>query len=321
MVLGGLGLGAACLPWRSRAEIVDFVVIGKDGWLFAIFDQNRSFDPAQMPPVIACINEAVDILKRAGIATAITITPAKSRIYAEYLPADFLPTAEAEKRYAAARGMLAGSGALVPDLAAVMLDAKRANPAAPVFLKADTHWTGEGAEACAAAVARAIATGLRLPPGERHGDALGPATTMRQGINDLADDLPDALGKTYGPQLYHIHPPLPVAAASGLLDDSTPDVLLVGNSFMQPRYNFAPMLSNQLNRPVSLAWRVHQASPYRTLLEALGAAPYRRQKPKLLVWDFEETDVTALPDSPGVWGPNGMPAADFLSRLRALAGG
>jgi alginate O-acetyltransferase complex protein AlgJ len=76
------------------------------------------------------------------------------------------------------------------------------------------------------------------------------------------------------------------------------------------------MLSNQLGRPVSLVWKVHQSSPYRTLLGALQGDAFRKQKPKLLVWDFQETDMVASPDEAGVWGPNVIRPDEFLAALR-----
>ena len=316
-VLNGLGavVAASALPRATRAEIVDFVAVGKDDWLFAIYDENKHFDPAHMRTVTGCINDAVAIMKKAGIETAIALTPSKSRVYRDYLPADFMPIPEIDKRYALARETLSKPGTLVPDLASVMLDLRRTNPGEAYFLKADTHWTADGAEPCAIEMAKQIKARNFLPPSPKQGSALGPITTVKQAGNDLAEGLPDARAVKYGPQAYHIHQVAQVSGAAGLLDDGAADVLLVGNSFMQPKYGFAPMLSSQLGRPVSLMWKVHQSSPYKTLLQALGSDQFRKQKPKLLVWDFEETDMGALPDRTDVWGPNALKIDAFLSQL------
>ena len=321
MLAGFGGLVAASMhPPAVRAEIVDFVAVGKDDWLFAIYDENKHFDLARMRTVTACINDAVAILKKAGIETAIALTPSKSRVYRDYLPADFMPIPDIDKRYALAREMLSKPGTLVPDLASVMLDVRRANPDVACFLKADTHWTADGAEPCAVEMAKQIKAKIALPPSPRPGTQLGTVVTVKQAGNDLAEGLPDVRAAKYAPQAYHIHQVAQVSGAAGLLDDGQADVLLVGNSFMQPKYGFATMLSSQLGRPVSLMWKVHQSSPYKTLLEALGTDQARQQRPKLLVWDFEETDMGALPDRTDVWGPNALKIDAFLSQLRTTVG-
>ena len=313
---GALGVA----PRRAAASISDFVVIGKDDWLFAIYDEVHRTDVPRMKVCIQLINEAVGVMKKAGIETVISLTPAKARIYRDYLPADFLFDAESEKRYAVALDLLRAPGTLVPDLATVLLDQRKAHPDVPLFLTADTHWTAPAAEAAAVEVARQIKAKMHLPASAKPGTQLGPVITMRQASNDLAEGLPDAMGAKYRPQLYPLHQAVQAAGGSALLADDTADVLVVGNSFMQPKYGFAAMLSNQLERPVSLTWKVHQSSPYRTLLAALGSDEFRRQKPKLLVWDFEETDMQKMIDESGVWGQNVMAPQAFLSTLRSTVG-
>ena len=303
----------------ASATIVDFVVVGKDDWLFAIYDEVRRTDLARVKTVTQLVNDAIGMMKQAGIETVVTLTPAKSRIYRDYLPADFQFSADAEKRYAMSLDLLRAPGTVVPDLASVMLDQRKAHPEVPVFLKADTHWTGPGAESAAMEVAKQIKAKLHLPASPKPGTQLGPLAPMRQAANDLADGLSDAAGAKYGPQTYMLHQPVQSVATS-LVADETFDVVLVGNSFMQPKYGFAPMLSNQLERPVSLTWKVHQSSPYKTLLTALGTDEVRRHKPKLLVWNFEETDMLAMTDEAGVWGQNVLPAKAFLAALRSTIG-
>ncbi len=315
------GMGAAMAGVMSSrpasAEIVDFVVIGKDNWLFAVYDEARHMDMGRLRSVTQNINDAVAVLKKAGIETVISLTPAKSRIYREFLPADYQYIPDVEKRYATALDLLSKPGTLVPDLATFMLSLRKTNPDVLYFLKADTHWTGDGAEPCAAELAKQIKAKLHLPPSAQPGTQLGPVIVAKQGSNDLAEGLPDAQAAKYPPQTFHVHQP---AQAAGLLDDDTADVLLVGNSYMQPKYGFAPMLSNQLNRPVSLVWKVHQSSPYKTLLGALGSDRFRKQRPKLLVWDFQETDMVAPPDEAGTWGPNALKAEAFQTQLRSVVG-
>jgi alginate O-acetyltransferase complex protein AlgJ len=305
----------------AAAAIVDFVVVGKDGWLFAIYDEVRHTELPRIKTVTQIINDAAGILKKSGIDVVISLTPAKARVYRDKLPADFQFRPDSDGRYKYALDLLRASGALVPDLATAISDQRKLHPDIPVFLKADTHWTAAGAEAAAIELGKQIKAKIHLPPSSKPGTQLGGLIPARQNNNDLAEGLPDADGRTYGPESYMIHGVIEPASAGSLVEDDTADVLVVGNSFMQPKYGFAPMLSNQLGRPVSLVWKVHQSSPYRTLLGALGSEPFRHRKPKLLVWDFEETDMLAMPDQAGVWGPNVITAPAFLAALQEVVGG
>lgn len=300
---------------------MDFTVIGKDGWLFAVFDDVQHLDVNLMRNVTRVINDGIAIMKRAGIETVVALTPAKARVYRDALPADFEFSAAADKRYSMALDLLRAPGTLVPDLAKVLLDQRKAHPEEGYFLKADSHWTAAGAEVAAAEVAKQIMARLRLPPSARPGTQFGGLVTMRQGKNDLSEALPDAFASKYPSQTYRMREVRHDGGASALVEEDNSDALLVGNSFMQPKYGFAAVLSNQLERPVSLVWKVHQSSPYRTLLGALASEQFRRKRPKLLVWDFEETDMVAPTDQAGAWGPNIMSAQSFLTELRTVVGG
>ena len=235
----------------AAAAIEGFVVIGQDDWLFPVFDEVRRLDVSHLRAVTQLIVDSVAILKRGGIETVISLTPAKSRIYRDYLPSDFQIAPEVEKRYAMALDLLGKPGILVPDLATPLLGLRKNQPDTALFFKADTHWTGAGAEPAAVELAAQIKAKIRLLPSNKPGTALGPVVTVRQANNDLADGLPDAIGAKYRPQSYPVHQMAQTQPGAALLDDDSADTLLVGNSFMQPKYGFASMLSNQLGRPVA----------------------------------------------------------------------
>ena len=145
------------------------------------------------------------------------------------------------------------------------------------------------------ALARILRLKGILPKSASPGTSLASATTLAWGKNDLAALLPLTEAAKYPMEKYRVR--LPAQAPGGLIDDDVADVVVVGNSFMQPRLGFASMLSSQLNRPVSLSWKVHQFGPYETLLEYLGTDAYRRRKPGLIVWNLHETDMTMPVDA------------------------
>ena len=100
----------------------------------------------------------------------------------------------------------------------------------------------------------------------------------------------------------------------------TADVLVIGNSYMQPIYGYANVLSEQLGRPTSLYWKVHQQSLYFTMLAYLKSESFKKQRPKLVVWNMAENDFEVDCNNPGAWGQTAMPVATFLGSLKqALA--
>ena len=322
-VLGGLAAGAvaASLPGETRAAIVNLVVVGGDGWLFPVWDEVRHVNTKSIQQVADVVNEATGIFHAAGIDIVIALTPVKSRIYREYLPNDFKFSADPERRYAIALEALRRPGTLVPDLATLLAAQHAARPAEPLYFKADTHWTAAGAEAAATEIARQIREKFHLPASAQPGTRLGPLVGMVQEKNDLADLLPPADAEKYPLVSYRIHQVEGASGGAELVADDTADVAVVGNSYMQPRLGFAPMLSNQLNRPVGLEWKVHQVGPYRTMLNYLSSDGFRRHRPKLIVWNFHETDMTLPADRRDGWGSNVMPPQVFLAELRKAVGG
>ncbi|MBE9605797.1 hypothetical protein IAI18_13085 [Acetobacteraceae bacterium H6797] len=316
--LAGLVAASTMSVTRARAAVVNSAVIGSDGWLFPAWDDVRRFDAARMRQGAALIQQAAGILKAGGIDLAIALTPIKARLYPEFLPNDFRPGPDAEKRYGQTMQELAKS-ALVPDLAAAMAAAKKAYPQQLLYIKADTHWTAFGAEVCALEVAKAMQGKFRLPASTRPGVQFGQPQLFTQEQNDLAELLPAAQQEAYPPQQFWVRPVVSAGQAS-LLDDDTADVVVVGNSYMQPKYGFANVLSHTLNRPVALSWKIHRYGPYKTLLTYLQSEPFRRQRPKALVWTFRETDPEFMPDQAGIWGTNAMPPRQFLDDVKKAVG-
>ncbi len=98
LLMGLAGLGVAARRRQARAAVVNMCVVGSDGWLFPVWDNVRHGNLAQVQRVTAVINEALAVLASAGIKVAISLTPAKSRVYRDYLPADVRFSADAERR-------------------------------------------------------------------------------------------------------------------------------------------------------------------------------------------------------------------------------
>jgi alginate O-acetyltransferase complex protein AlgJ len=315
-VLGGAGL--MLLGRAAPAAIVRHAVIGKDGWLFLVWDEPRRVDFPRIRQVARVINETAEALRRAGIKPVIALTPAKSRVYRDFLPEDFQFSADGQNRYGVVLEELRKSGTLVPDLAPVFAGLRTSQPQELLFFKADTHWTAPGAEAAATQVATQMKASLGLPPSSRPGIRLGPAVMLQQPRNDLTEALPRPDRAKYPLQRYPIHQPVASQGSAALVEDDTADVAVVGSSYMHPSYNFAAMLSNQLGRPASLHWKVHSYGPYRTLLEYLASPGFKRSRPKTLVLSLHEVDLNSAPDSDAWSEPMDTPS--YLTAMRRALG-
>ncbi|MFZ4409307.1 MAG: alginate O-acetyltransferase AlgX-related protein [Paracraurococcus sp.] len=316
LAAGALAFGGL-LARPAAAATSGLVVIGKDGWLFPLWDATSRFDAGALHAATPLMNDTVTVLKGAGIEVVQAVLPAKSRLYRQFLPDDTKLTPDIDKRFPAILADLRKSPALVPDLDTVFRAVRTAQPALPVYFATDTHWTPSGAEIAAVELAKRIKEGLRLPPASRPAARLGAPTTLTNPVSDLVRFLPAEMRAKYPAETYQIRE---AQAAGGLLDtDDGADVVVVGNSFAQPKYGFIPLLAAQLDRPVGLAWRPNNYGPWFTLLEYLKGESFRRRRPKALVWMHLEFDVPNLPNSSS-WGQNAMPPPTFLAEVKRAVG-
>jgi alginate O-acetyltransferase complex protein AlgJ len=322
-VLGGaaaatLALGA---PRPSAASIMGLVVVGADGWLYPVWDEVRSFDQNKFNAATKAINSAVAIMKRAGIEAVISLTPVKSRIYPDYMPADFQWSQAALNRYQLSLDVLRQPGTLVPDLDLAMRNARKAKPADLYFFKTDTHWTPLGSEVCAAVISREMLAKFRLPPSAKPGVALGDYMDMIQSKNDLYEQLSAVEKAKLGRERYKIRREVGAdVEKAALVDDDSSDIELIGNSYTQPKYGYPQALSHGLNRPVGLTWRVHQYGSYAILLEYLKSASFKQSRPKVIIWDFEEIDMEGPPEMKDFWGDHAMSTDAFLGAVQKAVG-
>lgn len=317
--LGALAAGAA-LPLPAAAEIRGKVVIGKDGWLFGNWEDIRHVDLQRLRPLGPLMTRVVQIFREKGIELIITVAPTRARIYQDMLPPDFQPNADAVKRYPAMLDLLRQTGALVPDFATALTQA-RATHTEPVFLKTDTHWTGVGSEAAAAELAQMITAKYHLPPSSKRGPRLGdyytfanPGEIRRQMALDDQKNYPAT------EPLKIRKSELRFASPQGvLIEEDTTDIVIVGNSYMLPQYGFPDALANRLDRPVALAVKAQNIGPYRTMLDYLASSQFKgRAKPKLLIWHHLEGSIDQMPDQRSWWGEGTMATSAFLADLQRL---
>lgn len=312
----GLALPAAGLirPASAQPASQSLAVVGREGWLFPLWDRLDRLDAGALRQVLQMQAEAIGILKRGGIETVILLLPSKGRVYRRFLPDGMRVSPEVDRRYGTVAAELGRAGALVPDLDTAFREAAARDPHWPLFFRTDTHWTPVGAELAAVRTATDMLSRLRLPPSSRPGTALGEFRMMRLAAGDLLPFLPPAQRASYGPEESPIRELAP-GPAGGLLEDDVADVQVVGTSNVQPRFGFQPVLSNQIMRPVGLAWRPNNIGPYAALVEYLRGSEFRLRRPRVIVWNHIEGDMMGLPNNQS-WQRAAMTPRAFLEELR-----
>lgn len=309
----GMPIGAA------RAQQPTLVEIGSEGWLFPVWDRIQRIDTPALRQVLQTMSESISVLRAAQIQVAICLIPSRKRLMRQYLPAGTTVAADAAQRYSLTIAESIRAGALAPDLDALFRNQMQRSPAHPLFFKTDTHWTPIGAELAAVEMARQMRAQMQFTASSRPGTRLGDLRPMMLAAGDLTQHVPPAQRANFGSEQSLLRQILPAEGPAALLEDDSYDTVVVGTSNVQPRFGFQPVLSNQLVRPVGLAWRPNNVGTYAALLEYLRSDAFRRQRPRVLVWNHLEQDMVNT-TSNSAWGAAAIAPAEFIAQLRrALA--
>jgi alginate O-acetyltransferase complex protein AlgJ len=310
-------LAAAPLASPAVAQ-AGLVTVGTTGWIFPVWDKIDGLDNGALRDTVQVIANAVTALRAGRMDVVIMLVPSRKRLMRQFMPQGSRYSAEVERRYTLPMAEFRRAGALVPDLDTYLRNIIAREPNRQIFWKTDTHWTPVGAEVTAIEIARQMREQLGMPQSSRPGTRLGELRPMTLAAGDLARYASTQRG-AYGPEESWIRQILAQEGPAALLEDDTSDVTLVGTSFVQPRFGFQPILSNQLLRPVGLFWKPNSVGPYFTLLEYLKGDDFRRNRPRALVWNLLEPDMVTS-TSNAAWGQATMTPASFLSEIRRLVG-
>lgn len=257
------------------------VVVGQDGWLYTQ-EEFRDYPDSRLN-LIANLQSisAVDAqLRQHGIQLIVALVPAKARLYPEHVDAD-APATVHRDLYPEAQRVLAMRGVRVPDLSDALTQCKATRP---VFLRTDTHWTPDGAQ-CAA---RALAAEMGAHPTQRY-------ITEVQAVRWYAGDLMRYLPLTPYFRALLPAPDRLVEPSTSALDGETglladapaPEVVLVGSSYSaDARWNFDGALREALGKDVlnlAQTGRGPFVPMFEFLRDAANSSPVR-----LIVWEIPE---------------------------------
>ncbi len=319
--------------WLVAGDLGPRVRQGERDWLFLMDELTPHPDGAASAEARAADVVAMrDRLKREGISLLVVLVPDKSRIAAAHLgaihrPALFAPRVDDFMR------TLQGAGVQAVNLTDTLAAMNAAGGAQP-FLRTDTHWTEQGAEAAALAVAsRVQAMGVQPVPtvnwrissqvvASRSGDLIRLA-----GIDWLAASLgprpDDARTTTFAdsPATAVAAATAPATGAAGTAgptstadagnaaksDDSDlfgdadlPNIALVGTSFSRTS-GFVPFLDFALRTRVASFAR--DGGGFSTsLLSFLKSPTFKETPPKLIIWEIPERVLQASASSDRISG-------------------
>ncbi len=298
--------------WAAAADVL--VIEGRDGWLFPIWENLTDVQKPRIDANLKTIAEVSDLLAKQNTMLVTVVVPMKAAFYSDRLPVSKPVSAEVMNRYAYVTAGLQAVSIANVDALSVLRNLEKGKQHA--FFRTDYHWTGQGAEATAEAVAELIRQRVHFDKDSTSGSLLGEWVNVRR-YGDLATRFMTAEQRMkLGRDVFRVRAP-PKESIS-LLDDGPAEIHLVGNSFLQPYLGFPQKLSQSIGRPVSLTWKPGNFGPWATLLEYLESDMYRQNKPKVLVWQFNEPRMEAGPDAKNDWEAESLMSNDvWLSRARA----
>ncbi len=265
------------------------VVTGSDGWLYTAEEIRPMTEDIAVP--LARIVEVRDQLAATGATLVIVPVPGKLDVHLAHT--DTETAAGVTTLYDAFLAGLAAEG--VPTLdARAALKAEAATDLA--FFRTDTHWTPDGAEA----VAKALATSGLIAPGDTAFD------TTEAPEHSFTGDLvtyvtTDGLAPLIGLTPEAAVPYTATAEAAGTVDifagTEAGATLLIGTSYSaNPTWSFAEALKLALGRDI-LNLAVEGQGPARPMLDYLASPDFRDAPPEVVIWEFP---VRYLSD-PAIW--------------------
>ncbi len=298
---------------------------GRDGWLFYSPDLRylvepyyregsaaRADDAKRMAPMksdaeaaakagpgdpVAVIADLAKQLRARGVHLLVVPAPVKPSIYPDQLVRGLAPSLAVAAHTERLLGELRAKGVDVLALHPALLEGRRAGatPRTPLYLKTDTHWSGEGVRVAARAIAaRVKQLGWWRPPAS-------PRYRLERVEVEREGDLPRMTRmprqeQLFGKERVVCHRVLEREGGKPYEDDASSPVLLLGDSFSRIYQTDEPEaagliahLAFELGLPLSSIVNDGGAS---TLVRQELARDLEQLKGKrLVIWVFAERDV------------------------------
>jgi len=290
------------LSWVVAGDLGPRVRRGAPGWLFlgdelTVHDQPQN-NAAQRKADVLKVQK---ILSAKGIKLLVVVVPDKSRIEASQLGMLHRP-ARYRQRASQWVDELKLAGVEAFDLTDTLTAFKQKHTAA--FLKSDSHWTEQGAEAAAVAVSAEVQR-LKIVAAPTQALVIDHRTERTRagdlirlaGVEWLSDSLqpqPDVLQETSFKVEKRANTALGSAlapSASAQTDDlfgdaDLPNVVVIGTSFSRTS-NFVPFIEKELKAKVANLAR--SGGDFSGAMNAyLSSVAFKKTPPKLVIWENPE---------------------------------
>ena len=313
--LGVCALALLMAPAFAQPKGV-LVFEGKDGWVFPGWENLQQHNAPAMREGVALIREAERLFHHAKIQLVVVVIPTKGVLHASHLPDSVSVSPEVKNRYADIQAEFKRVGVVSVDLYPAF--AKLHSQGKQTYYKTDYHWTAFGSEAAAAAVADTVSQLNVIPPNPNAAPVPLGEWVHERHFGDLVSKFMSPVRRDeLGRERFTVR--LPPPASSGLLDEDSPAIHVMGNSFVQPYWGFSQAISAQLKVPSSLTWNAGSVGQWAIAVMHAEAQLKGLTKPKVIVWQMNEAQVQIGPDVGGMWDIKGLMSPDAWKQRLAEA--
>jgi alginate O-acetyltransferase complex protein AlgJ len=321
-------LASVCgTPYAAKTIAVnqyDTIIFGgkNEDWLFASWEMPNSGDIANVKITVDLLTQAIRLLEARGIATALVIVPYKIRVYEDLLPPDIPMSAGFRDIYSNAIKGLHEAGVNAIDLNTPFLASPDRMSDTPLYLRQDSHWSPTGAMLAAQLIRASIDADAKLKAAwaatpevqcalEQH----KKKTASRQ--RNMVKRLPESAGRfeLEKEQGFDVKCQASQAGLTG--DGDTVGITLIGSSASDPVHGLPDALRYTLQRNFLTLSQPGQGS-WAGMLEYLSADAFKKNPPKLMIWEISEILLTNPPNSKWRDQRYQMSNGEWLTRMKAL---
>ena len=290
--------------WLLLRDLGDKAVPGSDGWAYyhpdvrylgeAYFRASKPEGPSEDPALV--IADFAEQLSRRGIHLLVVPVPCKPGVAPEHLRRGLAPSLDLGAHTRRFIGELRGRGLDVFDLHTAFVQRRLDKPdGPPLYLSADTHWTGEGARLAALLLAARVRAAIGAEP-------LQPIHNYRREAVAV-QRRPDIPRMSRLPGEATAFPKEATTAFRVLDEDGEPyadddeaQVLLLGDSFSRIYQTDEPEAAGLI---ANLAYELQ--TPLASIVNDGGASTLVRQElarnlsllrgKRIVIWAFTERDL------------------------------
>ncbi len=272
--------GWSALRLAAFGEAQAGALVGAEGWLFTL---EEFVAPQDAPDLATELTYARDQLAARGIALVPVIVPDKARMVQGLHR--FPRAAEIEDRFDAALGVLAELGLPAIDTRLALA------PLGPTaYLRTDTHWSPQGAQATALALARALPD--LVQPGESYVTRPDGVQALEGDLTVFVDTGPFAAWVGPRPETIARFETVSTGSDMGLFGDAEIPVALIGTSFSaRGDLHFDGFLKSALGQDV-LNLSEQGQGPFAPMRRFLASPEPTFTPLRTVIWEIPERYIT-----------------------------